>query len=247
MCRILAVVSRRPIPADILMAFRQLSATGKTYKDFGCPQANPKPAHPDGWGIACVGAEGEVYARSPRKAAEDSAYEDALRRIGATVIPPVVLLAHVRRASVRDSIREQFCHPFRRELDGRVVYFAHNGSIEGYGIRNGRIDSQEIFERFLVALGDSGRPLTELKQTLAKAKEGLEQEWPRKISSLTFVLVDGNHVIAHRDARTCVPYYTLHVTEVDGMQVICSEVLPNLPGRWRMLRNGEFLEVAAPG
>lgn len=243
MCRLLAVASRVSIPAEILLAFRQLADTGKTYKDFGCPQANPKPGHPDGWGIACVGVEGEVYARGPRKATEDPGYEEAVRRISGTCTPPLLLLAHVRRASLRDTIQERYCQPFRRELDGRLVFFAHNGSIDGYGIREGRIDSQEVFERFVVGLGEREQPLPDLKQSLAKTKEGLEQEWHRKITSLTFVLLDGDRVIAHRDARTCVPYYTLHVTEVDGMQVLCSEVLPNLPGRWRMLRNGEFLEV----
>ena len=44
----LAIVSRKPVPADVLLSFRQLSETGKTFRDFGCPQPNPKtgPASP---------------------------------------------------------------------------------------------------------------------------------------------------------------------------------------------------------
>jgi len=58
-------------------------------------------------------------------------------------------------------------------------------------------------------------------------------------------MIDGDRLIAHRDARTCVPYYTLHETSTDDMRIVCSEVLGTLPGRWRMLRNGEFVELAA--
>ena len=72
----------------------------------------------------------------------------------------------------------------------------------------------------------------------------IDVEFPRKVESYTFLMLDGSRLIAHRDARTCVPYYTLHETVSDDMRVVCSEVLPTLPGRWRMLRNGEFFEVA---
>ncbi len=197
MCRMLAVVSRKPVPADTLLAFRQLADTGRNFRDFGCPQPNPKSGHPDGWGIACVAQEGEFYARSPVKATADPRYEEAVRQMVRTCSPPLVLVAHLRYASKRDTIQERYCHPFRREVDGRGVFFAHNGEITDFGV---------------------------------------------KVESYTFLLLDGNRLIAHRDARTCVPYYTLHETGTEDMRVVCSEVLPTLPGRWRMLRNGESVE-----
>lgn len=246
MCRMLAVVSRTSVPSDLLLSFRQLADTGKSFRDFGCPQPNPKTGHPDGWGIACVGATGEFYARGAANASVDPRYEDAVRRIGRACSPPVLLLAHVRRASVRDSIQEQFAHPFRREVDGRVVFFGHNGEIEGFGLRGGRIAAQEILDRFLTSLGSEQRPMPEFKQAIATAKETLDREWGRKVESYTFLMLDGDRVVAHRDARTCVPYYTLHVTETADMHVVCSEVLGVLPGRWRMMRNGEFLELRPP-
>jgi len=243
MCRMLAVASRKAVPAELLMAFRRLAEEGKTFRDFGCPQPNPKAGHPDGWGLACVAADGEFYARSAVKATEDPKYEDAVKRLSRTCSPPLILLAHVRRASVRDSIQERYSHPFRREVDGRAVFFAHNGGIEGFGLRDGRIDSQLILERFLESLGPEPKPLPEFKQAIAKAKETIDREYPRKAESYTFLFVDGDRLIAHRDARTCVPYYTLHETKTETLRVVCSEVLPTLPGRWRMLRNGEFLEL----
>jgi predicted glutamine amidotransferase len=241
----LAVASRSAVREDLLLAFRKLSDTGKTFREFGCPQPNPKAGHPDGWGIAAVGREGELYARGAGKASTDPKYEEAVRRLGRECTPPILLLAHVRRASVRDSIREEYSHPFRREVDGRIVFFGHNGEIEGFGLRGGKIDSQEIFDRFLEALGPEPKPVSEFRQALGKAKEGLDREWHRKVESYTFLMIDGRRIVAHRDARTCVPYYTLHATETEAARIVCSEVLPNLPGRWRMLRNGEFVELAA--
>ncbi len=246
MCRMLAIASRTPIPTAILLAFRQLADTGKSYRDFGCDQPNPKRGHPDGWGIACLGQDGELYARGGLKASEDPKYEDAVKRLARVCVPPLLLLAHVRWASVRDTIKEEYAHPFRREVDGRVVFFEHNGEIEGFGVRGGKIDTQEIFDRFLEGLGPEPRPMPEFKQAIAQAKEGIDKEWPRKVESYTFLMLDGDRLVAHRDARSCVPYYTLHATETADMHLVCSEVLPNLPGRWRMLRNGEFLEVPRP-
>jgi predicted glutamine amidotransferase len=245
MCRMLAVLSRKPAPLDVLMSFRQLADTGRNFRDYGCPQPNPKEGHPDGWGIACVGADGEFYARSPKKATADPKYEETVRRIVRECSPPLMLLAHLRYASTRDSIQEGFCHPFRREVDGHTVFFAHNGEIDGYGLRAGKIDTQIIFERFLERLGTDIRALPEFKQAIAQAKESIDAEYPKKVESYTFLMIEGDRVVAHRDARTCVPYYTLHETHTDDTQVVCSEVLSALPGRWRMLRNGEFVELRA--
>jgi len=241
----LAIVSRAPVPADVLLSFRGLADTGKSFRDFGCEQPGTKTGHPDGWGLACVGPDAEFYARGSAKASADPKYEDAVRRLGRACSPPLLLLAHVRLASRRDTIQEQYSHPFRKEIDGRTAFFAHNGEIQGFGTRDGRIDSQVIFDAFLEALGPEPKPMDEFKQAIALAKASLDAAFPRKSESYTFLLLDGDRIIAHRDARQCVPYYTLHETRTESMQLVCSEVLPALPGRWRMFRNGEFLEMHA--
>src|SRR2546430_16787801 len=111
------------------------------------------------------------------------------------------------------------------------------------GDRCGMLDSQVICGRVVESLGTEERPISEFKQAIAKAKAGIDVEFPRKVESYTFLLIDGDRVIAHRDARTCVPYYTLHETGTEEVRIVCSEVLPTLPRRWRMLRNGEFVEL----
>ncbi|TLZ46344.1 MAG: hypothetical protein E6K19_01075 [Methanobacteriota archaeon] len=180
MCRMLGIVSRKPASVDTLMAFRTLADTGRNFRDFGCPQPNPKTGHPDGWGIACQSAEGEFYARGALKATDDPRYEEAVRKLVRVCSPPLILLAHLRYASKKDTIQEQYAHPFRKEVDGRVAFFAHNGEIEGFGLRDGKIDTQFLFDRFLESLGTAVRPLPEFKQAVAKAKAGIEAEFPRK-------------------------------------------------------------------
>src|SRR2546426_4151524 len=136
MSRILGAVSDRPIPPSLLLAFRVLAESGRTPRDFGCPQPDPKAGHPDGWGIACIGEGEEVYRRGALKATADPAYEEAAKAVGRLVNPPFLLLAHVRRSPKRDEIRTDFSHPVRREGSGTRGFLAHHGGVAGVGGRN---------------------------------------------------------------------------------------------------------------
>jgi len=246
MSRILGAVSAKPIPLKLLLAFRDLAESGRTPRDFGCPQPDPKPGHPDGWGIACIGEGEDVYRRGAAKATTDPAYEEAAKEVSRMATPPFFLLAHIRRSPRRDQIKAEFSHPFRREVGGRCVLFAHDGGIDGFDVREGRTDSLLVFDRLLDALGQEQRAEAEFKQAVASAKAALDAEFPRKVSSYTFGMIDGDRIVAHRDARTCVPYFALHETSWEGMEIVCSEVLGGFEGKWRLLRNGEFLVLRAP-
>ena len=239
MCRLLGVVSRRPIDLNLLMEFRHLAETGKVPKDYGCEQISTRAGHPEGWGIACLSGDGEVYKRSHLKATADPLYERAVEEVRNLSSPPFILLAHLRRASRLDTVNVDFNQPYRRELAGRIIFFAHNGNIEGYGVREGRIDSQAYFERLLARIGEAPLEAAEFKKRVGEVKTGLVTEFPKKVSSLTFVMSDGEEVIGHRDAKECTPYYSLHQTKTEDAFVICSEVMRSVPGKWRLLRNGE--------
>jgi len=141
----------------------------------------------------------------------------------------------------RDEIRQDFSHPFRREVSGRLVFFAHDGACEGFGVRNGRTDSMAFFERLLDGLGPAQRSEAELKQGAAEVKAAFDGEFPRKMNSYSFAMIDGNRLVAHRDARTCVPYFAIHEAKREGLWIVCSEVLPGFEGKWRLLRNGELI------
>ncbi len=221
------------------MEFRQLADTGKIPKDFDCEQISSRPGHPEGWGIACLSGDGEVYRRSELKATADPLYEGAVEEVHNLVSPPFILLAHLRRASRLDTVNVDFNQPYRRELAGRIIFFAHNGNIEGFGVREGKIDSQAYFERLLTGLGEGPLAAEEFKKRVGDVKAGLAADFPKKVSSLTFVMSDGEEVIGHRDARECPPYYSLHQVKTKDSFVICSEVLRSAEGRWRLLRNGE--------
>ncbi len=243
MCRMLGAVATRAVPADLLREFGELAERGKVPRDFGCPSTSEKPGHRDGWGIACVSGTDEVYRRGARSAAGDPKFADAVQAVSRLGDPPFVLVAHVRRATAVRSIEERFAHPFRHGIDGRALFFAHAGAIEGFGVRDNRTDSLYLWDRLLEILGPTPRSLSEVKGAVAATKGLLDQEFPRKVSSYTFVLADGPRLVAHRDARDCVPYYALHEGNAPGLRVVCSEVLGSIPGRWRLLRNGEFLEI----
>ena len=245
MSRLLAAVSGRPIPVSLLTAFRSLSESGRTPKDFGCPQPDPKAGHPDGWGIACVGEGEEIYRRGTAKASKDPGYEAAMKEVGRMTNPPFLLLAHVRRSPRRDEIRDDFSHPFRREVAGRTVFFAHDGTCDGFGVRAGRTDSMALFDRLLEGLGPAPRAEPEFKEATAEVKAAFDTEFPRKVNSYTFAMIDGDRLIAHRDARTCVPYFAVHEAEREDLSIVCSEVLAGFEGKWRLLRNGEFLILPA--
>src|SRR5207237_8708065 len=124
--------------------------TGRDERDFCCPQQNPKSGHPDGWGIACLGAEGEFYARSAAKATVDPKYEEAVKRLVRVCSPPLSLLVHLRYASKRDTIQEQYAHPFRREDDSRVTFFPPTVENEGYGGQDGNIATHVLYNRVLM-------------------------------------------------------------------------------------------------
>ena len=239
MCRLLGIVSRRAIDPEVLFEFRQLAERGKTPKDYGCEQLSTRSGHPDGWGIACLAGDGEVYRRSPAKATEDAKYEDAVREVSGLGSPPYVLMAHLRRAARTETIKEEYCQPFRRELRGRVEFFGHNGNVEGFGVRDGKIDSQAYFERLLDAIGRQSETGLDVKRTLGEVKTAFAAQFPKKVTSLTCLLSNGRELFAHRDARQCKPYYSLHESRADGVLIVCSEVLSSVGGRWRLLKNDE--------
>ena len=241
----LGIVARKSIDPKILAEFRGLADRGKTPKDFGCTQISTRVGHPDGWGIACVAGDGrEVYRRGAVKATEDPLFEAAIREVGELASPPFLLIAHLRRSSARDTTREEFNHPFTREVKSRPIFFAHNGNIEGYGIRNGKIDSQLLFERLLSAVDETPLSSSEFTAKVKDVKAAIVTEFGKKVTSLTFLMSDGREIVAHRDARQCKPYYSLHQAGTAESLIVCSEVLSSVHANWRLLRNDETVVMS---
>lgn len=245
MCRMLGIVGRKSIDPRVLAEFRGLADKGKTPKDFGCAQISTRIGHPDGWGIACLAGDGRaVYRRGAVKATEDPLFEATVREVGELASPPFFLIAHLRRSSTRDTTREEFNHPFMREVKDRPIFFAHNGNIEGFGRRDGKIDSQFFFERLLSAVDETPLSSIEFAAKVKDVKAAIAAEFGKKVTSLTFLLSDGREIVAHRDARQCKPYYSLHQAGTADSLIVCSEVLTSVQANWRLLRNNETVAMS---
>ena len=52
MCRILAIVSRKPIPPGVLLSFRPLAGPREGFRGLGLSPPHPNTGHPDGLGPA---------------------------------------------------------------------------------------------------------------------------------------------------------------------------------------------------
>ena len=186
MCRILGVASRVPIPAALVSAFGQLASQGKVPSDFGCGPVAAKVGHPDGWGIAALSPAGEVYRRSALAASADPAYGRAaeeVHRLGGDC----VLLAHVRRVLDPALVAEEHSLPFRRETEAGIRYYAQDGWVEKFGLRDGGTDARQALDRILAAM--AGRfEKRSFTAALDGVRAGWRQEYPRRISALTAVI-----------------------------------------------------------
>ncbi len=91
------------------------------YCDRACHESGV-PSHPDGWGMASIGNNEELYFRTPRPFYEYP-ISFPLRLAGETGI------IHVRKRTTASSLIKN-THPMRIESGRDIVYIAHNGSVD---------------------------------------------------------------------------------------------------------------------
>ncbi len=128
MCRMFAYVGNSPKDLEIL--FNALIASAK-YDDM----SEDGKSHGDGWGCVILSDSKLTFHKSTKPIFEDD-----------FVIPPVegrtFAIFHARRASPntpKDS--PIFSHPFVSETANKVIYLAHNGTLQGE-IPRGMVDSE---------------------------------------------------------------------------------------------------------
>jgi glutamine amidotransferase len=84
----------------------------------------------DGWGVMFAQHRDAYLFKEPAAASESP-----LERLVATQAPPArLVVAHVRLATAGGALLAN-THPFRRTHYGRVLHFAHNGSLPGLKTR----------------------------------------------------------------------------------------------------------------
>ena len=244
MCRMLGMVSRVPIPEAVLAEFGGLAARGKVPSDFDCGPITAKAGHPDGWGIGAISPDGEVYHRSAESASTDGRYAAAAREVRHLPGVHFVLLAHLRRVLDKTLVAEEHTLPFRREDAGGVHYFAQVGDIEKFGLRDGGTDQRWVCDRVRARMGDRFGP-KEFTAGIAAVREECRTKFPKRLSSITAILSDGQGLLAHRDPGTCSLYFTLHLGRAKDMVLVSSEVLSSVQAKWRLLKQDETVAVDA--
>ena len=228
----LGIVSKKPISACYLRAFRALAGIGKV------PKGAKERGHKDGWGIAYFDGKAPVYLDiQPTNAFEDERYAAALERLDKLQVSGV-LLAHFRKRSV-GAVSLENTLPFIR---GKWC-FAHNGTIYNFrvrvrGEREGATDSKRFF-RLLIREIEKG--YDEVEEAIERVVTGIRNAY--KYSSLTFLLSDGIQLYAYREYSEAKneDYYGLMYAK-DGQTVLFAQE-PIWEKDWIVISNGCLVVV----
>jgi hypothetical protein len=218
MGRLLGVVSRGPIYYDLFEEFADLADRGNT------PHGHPdERGHRAGWGIAFFrGGALERHVHGEGSAPNDPTYYKEAWRIGRInaerdpEAPPMILLAHLRRAGPAAPKDAGSAHPLAAEVDATTYAFQHHGSLEGRRA-DGRAVAGAYFEavRTRLATGDVPAAFRGARKDLLAAYGGY--------TSLTAMLASGSGLHCYRDYARDGSYYTLFVDDFGEMVVVCSE------------------------
>ena len=221
MCRMMGVVSRGPVYYDLFEEFADLATQGM------CPLGAPdERGHKDGWGLACF-QNGSLkwHMRDAGCAADAAKYYGTAWKIAKLNMErasgqALIVMGHLRRASVGGFAAQKFSHPFVEGRDGVTWAFQHNGSLVNEVGDSAKIDSQLLFELFLDRL--DGRD----HEAVAKATTAVRDVAIQKyggFTGLNFMLSDGTSLHAFRDFQTNGQYYTLYLDNFGEMIIAASE------------------------
>jgi len=164
--------------------------------------------HKDGWGIAWYEGADVRLVKEP-SAASDSA---CLGFIQDHPFRSTTVVGHIRRAT-QGRLTLANTQPFTRELGGQVHVFAHNGDLDGAGLRNsfhlgayhpvGETDSEYAFCALLARLSGLWR---EPKQAPPVAvRLALVSEFAAELRAFgpaNFLYADGDALFVHGHKRT---------------------------------------------
>jgi len=195
MCELFAMSSRHP--ANVRFSLEEFSRHGGL--------AGP---HKDGWGIAWHEG-GDIRLVKEPSAASDSA---CLGFIQDHPFRSSMVVGHIRRAT-QGRLTLANTQPFTRELGGLVHVFAHNGDLDGAGLRNsfhlgayhpvGETDSEYAFCALLARLSRLWRepkqvpPVAMRLALVSEFAAGL-----RALGPANFLYADGDALFVHGHKRT---------------------------------------------
>ena len=132
----------------------------------------------------------------------------------------MIVMGHLRRASVQGLVAQKFAHPFVEERDGTTWVFQHNGSLVKDPGEPGKIDSQVLFQALLADV--HGREHGDVAMAIG-ALRNLAIEKYGGFTGLNFMLSDGQSLHVYRDFQTNGQYYTLYLDNFGEMVIAASE------------------------
>jgi predicted glutamine amidotransferase len=230
MCRMLGILSNKPISPLLLSDFRSLAENGKVLK-------GSQPGHQDGWGIVCYNEGFPIYlGRQPNSAMSDEFVKACKQFSQRPSIGPVI--AHLRKASSEygERILENTA-PFIRDKWS----FAHNGTIHKFNVEvsgaRGTTDSEKFFLLLLREMADGGSIENAIEKTVDQIRKSF------RYTSMTFLLSNGNKIYAYREYSKPDDgdYYNL-MYAVDKNTVIISQEKTWLRD-WVVIPNGSLAKV----
>lgn len=218
MCRLFAQVAPQPASARDFLAESEFSLLRQADADLDNPQK-------DGWGLAWFGPDGAARViRSGLPAPDDRARFMA----AADEARSIVVLGHVRAATLNIEIDEARAHPFADE--GWV--FAHNGTLSIHrevaaelGSRRARLktdsDSEVYFQQFLKHLATTGDPSRAFEACIAENWRLWETARTRRpelkapYSSLNAIASNGKgiHAVCHAASKGLASHGVCHADQ----------------------------------
>ncbi|MCX7866317.1 class II glutamine amidotransferase [Limisphaera sp. VF-2] len=191
MCRLLGLIANKEV--DLRFSLVEGPTTLRSLS-----QSNQ-----DGWGLGWYEDGRPKVVKEPAPAHSSQSY----RRTSAEATSRV-FIAHVRRATTGSCCTEN-CHPFQY---GRWL-FAHNGSVDRKALLDqlnevhrlaivGETDSEAFFHWILQKIEEASSPEEGIANALGALKDGT-------YTALNFLLSDGEHLYAYRNAACSHGYYSL--------------------------------------
>jgi predicted glutamine amidotransferase len=232
MCRMIAFASAEPEDVGPFLAhLARFCESGYLVAGW---KKHPGGNHPDGWGIAYRRGEEIRTVKSGKPAAADP----LLRQVKARTDR---FIGHVRFASNPATVNAENSHPF----EWKGIVLAHNGTF--YGKVGAEGDARKVSDTlvFLEKLAErwEERTLPGLAATLEEmlSDGGLVG----KYSAANLLIAAGERLFAFRNHRRNGDYYTLYVRAGKEAAIVASQPPDEGPG-WRLLENGELLELSPP-
>jgi len=191
MCELLGMECN--VPTDIVFSFSGLALRG-----------GAKGPHGDGWGLALYEGKAVRTFLDPAPAS----HSPLARYVRDNPIKTLLAIAHVRQKT-RGEVSLANCHPFVRELWGRNLTFAHNGTVKGVRKRKlsrfrpiGNTDSEYAFCVLLDALHKKFPTYPRKRSELWKAVADIGHSLGGS-GTFNFLLGDGTQLFARCATKLC--------------------------------------------